>query len=325
MIIQEGEIKEKLILQGGLKLKAVIIKGYGSADQLKYMDVDNPSLKDNDVLIEVAAASVNPIDWKLRKGYLQEVIPHKLPTILGLDAAGVVIEVGKNVTSFKAGDEVFTLNSNGNYAEYVAVDETLVARKPDNLSYQEAASIPLVGQTSWQALVDFANIKEGHQVLIHAGAGGIGSFAIQLAKAYGAWVAATCSTKNVEFVHSLGADRVIDYEKENFTKILHDMDIVFDTLGGDIQKQSYDVLKEGGILVSIVDNPDRGLANRKKVKAGFAWLNPDGKRLAKIGELLEQGKIVANVGTVMKLEDIQEAHRLSETHHAKGKIVIQVK
>jgi len=309
-------------------LKAVIIENYGGIDELKYTEINEPNLKDNDVLIEIAATSVNPIDWKLRKGYLKGMLQYDFPFILGLDAAGTIKEVGKNVTKFKIGDNVFTrpdITRNGTYAEYVAVDENLVAKKPENLSFEEAASIPLVGLTSWQCLVDFADIKQGDKVLIHAGAGGVGSFAIQLAKSFGAWVVTTCSTRNVEFVKSLGADKVIDYRNEDFTQVLADMDIVFDTLGGDIQTQSYDVLKEDGKLVSIAGQPDQELAQARKVKAGFVFLEPDGEQLAKIGEMIEQRKIRANVGTVMKLEEIHEAHRLSETHHAKGKIVLRVR
>jgi len=308
-------------------MKAVIIENYGGIDELKYTEIDEPHLKDNDVLIEIAATSVNPVDWKIREGYLKGMLDYDFPLTLGLDAAGTIKEVGKNVTKFRIGDKVFTrpdITRNGTYAEYVAVDETLVAKKPENLSFEEAASIPLVGLTSWQCLADFADIKQGDKVLIHAGSGGVGSFAIQLAKSFGAWVATTCSTKNVEFVKSLGADKVIDYRNEDFTQVLVDMDIVFDTLGGDVQIQSYDVLKEEGILVSIADQPDQELAQTKKVKAGYVFLEPDGEQLATIGEMIEQGKIRANVGTVMKLEEIQEAHRLSETHHAKGKIVLRV-
>jgi len=308
-------------------LKAVIIENYGGIDELKYTEIEEPNLKDNDVLIEIAATSVNPVDWKLREGHLKGMLQYDFPFILGLDAAGTIKEVGKNVTKFRIGDNVFTrpdITRNGTYAEYVAVDENLVAKKPENLSFEEAASIPLVGLTSWQCLVDFADIKQGDKVLIHAGSGGVGSFAIQLAKSFGAWVVTTCSTRNVEFVKSLGADKVIDYRNEDFTQVLADMDIVFDTLGGDIQTQSYDVLKEDGKLVSIASQPDQELAQARKVKAGFVFLEPDGEQLAKIGEMIEQGKIRANVGTVMELKEIQEAHRLSETHHAKGKIVLRV-
>lgn len=309
-------------------MKAVIIENYGGIDELKYTEMDEPNLKDDDVLIEIAATSVNPIDWKLREGHLKGMLQYDFPFILGLDAAGTIKEVGKNVTKFKIGDNVFTrpdITRNGTYAEYVAVDENLVAKKPENLSFEEAASIPLVGLTSWQCLVDVADIKQGDKVLIHAGSGGVGSFAIQLAKSFGAWVVTTCSTRNVEFVKSLGADKVIDYRNEDFTQVLADMDIVFDTLGGDIQTQSYDVLKEDGNLVSIAGQPDQELAQARNVKAGFVFLEPDGEQLAKIGEMIEQGKIRANVGTVMELKEIQEAHRLSETHHAKGKIVLRVR
>lgn len=309
-------------------MKAVIIENYGGIDELKYTEMDEPNLKDDDVLIEIAATSVNPIDWKLREGHLKGMLQYDFPFILGLDAAGTIKEVGKNVTKFKIGDNVFTrpdITRNGTYAEYVAVDENLVAKKPENLSFEEAASIPLVGLTSWQCLVDVADIKQGDKVLIHAGSGGVGSFAIQLAKSFGAWVVTTCSTRNVEFVKSLGADKVIDYRNEDFTQVLADMDIVFDTLGGDIQTQSYDVLKEDGNLVSIAGQPDQELAQARKVKAGFVFLEPDGEQLAKIGEMIEQGKIRANVGTVMELKEIQEAHQLSETHHAKGKIVLRVR
>lgn len=308
-------------------MKAVIIENYGGIEQLKYTDADKPRLKDRDVLIEVAATSVNPVDWKLREGHLKSMLAYDFPLILGWDAAGTVKEVGKSVTKFEAGDEVFSrpdITRNGTYAEYVAVDENLVAHKPNNLSFEEAASIPLVGLTSWQCLVDFADLKKGDKVLIHAGSGGVGSFAIQLAKSFGAWVATTCSTKNIEFVESLGADRVIDYKNEDFTEILHDMDIVFDTLGGDIQKQSYQVLKEGGCLVSIAQPPDEAFAKEKNVKSGYVFMDPDGEQLEKIAKRIEKGEIRPVVGTVMKLEDIKEAHRLSETEHAKGKIVLRV-
>lgn len=309
-------------------MNAVVIEKYGSADELKHTIVDKPELKDNDVLIEIVATSVNPVDWKIREGYLKEKIQYNFPVILGLDAAGTVKETGKNVTKFKIGDDVYTrpdITRNGTYAEYVAVDESLVAKKPDNLSFEEAASIPLVGLTSWQCLVDFAEINKDDRVLIHAGSGGVGSFAIQLAKAFGAWVATTCSTKNVDLVKSLGADKVINYEQEDFADVLGDIDVVFDTLGGGIHEKSYQVLKEGGRLVSIAAQPSEELAKPKNIKTAFIFLDPDGEELAKIGEIIERGEIRPIVGKVMKLADIKEAHKLSESHHARGKIVIEVK
>jgi NADPH:quinone reductase-like Zn-dependent oxidoreductase len=309
-------------------MKAVVIERYGGTEELKHTIVDKPEVKDNDILIEIFAASVNPVDWKIREGYLQEKIQYDFPVILGLDAAGVVKEVGKNVRRFKPGDDVFTrpdITRDGTYAEYVAVDESLVAKKPENLSFEEAASIPLVGLTAWQCLVDFAEINKDDKVLIHAGSGGVGSFAVQLAKAFGAWVATTCSTKNVDFVQSLGADKVINYEQEDFAGIVDNMDVVFDTIGGEVHEKSYGVLKEGGRLVSITAPPNKELAGPKHIKDGYIFLEPSGKDLAKIGELLEKEEIRPIIGKVMKLADIKEAHKLSESHHAKGKIVLEIK
>ncbi|HET7580297.1 MAG TPA: NADP-dependent oxidoreductase [Bacillales bacterium] len=308
-------------------MKAVVIEEYGSADELKYKEADDPKLKDHDVLIEIAATSVNPVDWKIREGYLREKLKYDFPLILGWDAAGVVKEVGPNVTDFQIGDEVFTrpdIQRSGTYAEYVAVDQSLVANKPANLSFEEAASIPLIGLTSWQCLVDTTKITGGDRVLIHAGAGGVGSFAIQLAKAFGCWVATTCSTKNVDFVKELGADQVINYEKEDFQDVLEAVDVVFDTLGGEIQEKSYHVLKKGGRLVSIAGVPDQQTAEKYEVKTDYVFMDPDGEELEKIGELLEQEKIRPIVGKVMPLSEIQEAHRLSETEHMRGKIVLKV-
>ncbi|HEX6923063.1 MAG TPA: NADP-dependent oxidoreductase [Bacillales bacterium] len=308
-------------------MKAVVIEQYGGANELKMTDMDRPKLKDNDVLIEIAATSINPVDWKIREGYLQGKINYEFPLILGLDAAGVIKEVGKNVKSFQVGDEVFTrpdILRNGTYAEYVAVNESLVAAKPNNLTFEEAASIPLVGLTSWQCLVDKARIGEGDRVLIHAGAGGVGNFAIQLAKAFGCWVATTGSSKNVEFLKDLGADQVINYETENFTEVLEPVDVVFDTLGGEIQEQSYRVLKEGGHLVSIADVPDEQTAEKYGVRVDYVFMDPDGEQLSEIGEMLKREQIKPIIGQTMKLSDIQEAHKLSETGHTRGKIVLKV-
>ncbi|HEX7063597.1 MAG TPA: NADP-dependent oxidoreductase [Bacillales bacterium] len=308
-------------------MKAVIIEQYGGADKLKVTDMAKPELKSNDVLIEIAATSVNPVDWKIREGYLQEKINYEFPLILGLDAAGVIKEVGKNVKSFQVGDEVFTrpdILRNGTYAEYVAVDESLVAAKPNNLTFEEAASIPLVGLTSWQCLVDKANIGKGDRVFIHAGAGGVGSFAIQLAKAFGCWVATTGSSRNVQFLNDLGADQVINYEEEDFTEELEPVDIVFDTLGGEIQEQSYRVLKEGGHLVSIADVPDEQTAEKYGVQSDYVFMDPNGEELSKIGKMLKDEQIKPIIGRTMALSDIQEAHKMSETGHTRGKIVLKV-
>lgn len=312
-------------------MKAIVIEQYGGADELKERsDIPTPKIKDNQVLVEMHATSINPIDWKLREGYLQEGLPFEFPIILGWDAAGVVKQVGDNVTSFEVGDEVFSrpaLTPNGTYAEYTAVDEILLAPKPKNISFEEAAAVPLAGLTAWQCLVNFSNVKKGDKVLVHAGSGGVGSMAIQIAKNFGAYVASTASGKNEEFLKELGVDRFINYKEEDFEDILKDYDIVVDTLGGEILKKSFSVLKEGGRLVSIAGQPDEKLAKQKGVKADFLWLEPDGKELAELGKLMENGKLKPYIGHTFPLteEGLKEAHRLSETHHAKGKIVIEMR
>ncbi|MFD1413678.1 NADP-dependent oxidoreductase [Oceanobacillus jeddahense] len=312
-------------------MKAIIIDQYGDADQLKEKDeIPIPEIKDNQVLVEMHATSINPIDWKLREGYLQEGLPFEFPIILGWDAAGVIKQIGKNVTAFQVGDEVFArpdLTPNGTYAAYTAVDEELLAMKPKNISFEEAAAVPLAGLTAWQCLVNFSEIKEGEKVLIHAGSGGVGSMAIQIAKSFGAYVASTASGKNETFLKELGVDHCINYKEEDFEDVLQDYDIVVDTLGGEILNKSFQVLKEGGRLVSIAGKPDEKLAKQKGVKAGSLWLEPDGKELAELGKLMEDGKLKPYIGHTFPLTEngLKEAHRLSETHHAKGKIVIQIK
>ncbi|MGY0693787.1 NADP-dependent oxidoreductase [Virgibacillus sp. FSP13] len=311
-------------------MRAIVIDQYGSADNLIERDVPLPDIKPNQVLIELYATSINPIDWKLREGYLKEREPFEFPIILGWDAAGIIQKAGSDVTNFHVGDRVFArpaTTPNGTYAEYTAVDENLVAKIPENISYEEAAVVPLAGLTAWQCLVDFSKIKAGDKVLIHAGSGGVGSFAIQIAKHFGAYVASTASGKNEAFLNELGVDKFINYKEENFEEILKDYDIVVDTMGGAIQEKSFDVLKQGGKLVSIAQPPDEKLAASKEISAGFLWLEPDGKQLAELGELLEKGKVKANIGHTFPFnqDGLRLAHELSESHHAKGKIVIKIK
>ncbi|WP_164669701.1 NADP-dependent oxidoreductase [Virgibacillus doumboii] len=311
-------------------MKAVVIHKYGSSDQLVEEEVPKPIIADNQILVELHATSINPIDWKLREGYLQERLPFEFPIILDWDAAGFVAEVGHSVADFSVGDRVFArpgTTEKGMYAEYTAVDKNLVAKIPVNISFEEAAAAPLAGLTAWQCLVDFSEIKEGDKVLIHAGSGGVGSIAIQIAKSFSAYVASTASRKNKAFVRELGADQFINYQTEDFEEVLDGYDIVLDTMGGAIQEKCFNVLKEGGKLVSIAQPPDEKIAESKRIKAGFVWLEPDGKPLAKLGELMEKGEVKAHIGESFPLteEGIREAHKLSETHHAKGKIVINIK
>ncbi|SDP33251.1 NADP-dependent oxidoreductase [Halobacillus aidingensis] len=311
-------------------MKAIVIEQYGDRNQLKEKDVDFPVPNENQVIVELHATSINPIDWKLREGYLKEMLDFDFPIILGWDAAGIVAEIGSAVENFKVGDRVFARPDTtrfGTYAEYTAVDEHLLAHLPENVSFEEAAAVPLAGLTAWQCLVDFSDIQEGDHVLIHAGSGGVGHYAIQIAKQKGAYVAATASGKNQEWVEKLGVDRFINYKEEEFSEVLSDYDIVLDTLGGEIQEKSFSVLKEGGRLPSIVQPPDEDLAAKHGVKAGFVWLEPSGEKLTKLASMMEEGDLVSVIGHRFDLseEGLKEAHSVSETHHAKGKIVINIK
>jgi NADPH:quinone reductase-like Zn-dependent oxidoreductase len=311
-------------------MKAIVIEEYGDKNVLVEKTIQTPIISENQVLVEVHATSINPIDWKVRAGYLKEMLPFEFPIILGWDAAGVVVEAGSNVIDFKVGDRVFTrpaTTNRGTYAEYLAADSNLLAKMPEEMSFEEAASIPLAGLTAWQCLVDFGNIKEGSKVLIHAGAGGVGIFAIQIAKSLGAYVATTASENNTEFLTSLGADEVINYKETDFSEVLNGFDLVLDSMGGDIQSKSYKVLKENGKLVSIVQPPSEEEAESFNAKAGFLWLEPNGEQLQKLADLYVEGKVKPVIGKTFDFSEqsLKEAHALSETHHARGKIVIRVK
>jgi len=311
-------------------MRAVVINEYGSKDVLVEQELPKPEIKPNQVLVEAYATSINPIDWKLREGYLKEMLDWPFPIILGWDVAGKIVEVGDEVKVFQVGDEVFArpdTTPRGTYAEYTIVDEELLAKKPGNLTFEEAASIPLAGLTAWQCLVDKTKVKQGDKVLIHAGAGGVGSLAIQMAKHLGAYVATTASEKNEEYVKKLGADEFINYRTQQFEEVLSDYDVVIDTMGGEILNKSFKILKPGGRLVTIAGQPDSALIEKHQVTASSYWLTPNGKQLSEIGELLEKGILKPQVGSVFgfSAEELQKAHELSETNHAKGKIVIKFK
>ncbi|KGX88281.1 NADP-dependent oxidoreductase [Pontibacillus marinus] len=311
-------------------MKAVVIEQYGGKDQLKEKDIPTPQINEDQVLIESHATSINPIDWKVREGYLKDMLDWDFPIILGWDVSGVVVDTGSNVTKFKKGDQVFArpaTTPNGTYAEFVAVEEHLVTSIPERVSFEDAAATPLAALTSWQCLFEVANLQKGQKVLIHAGSGGVGTYAIQLAKWAGAYVASTASSKNKELLESLGVDRFINYEEEAFDEVLEDYDVVFDTLGGEIHDRSYNILKQGGHLVSVTKQPDEDFAKQKGVNAQFVFLNPDGDQLAKVAELMEKGEVKSIVGKTFPFSEkgIRDAHELSETHHARGKIVVQIK
>ncbi|WP_228409511.1 NADP-dependent oxidoreductase [Radiobacillus deserti] len=313
-----------------MQTKAVIINQYGSKEVLEDGTVTLPELGENQVLVHAKATSINPIDWKLREGYLKQMFDWEFPIILGWDVAGVIEAVGSNVSDWKVGDEVFARPETtrfGTYAEHTIVDEHLLAKKPASISFEEAAAVPLAGMTAYQGLFDHGKLEKGEKVLIHAGAGGVGSYAIQLAKEAGAYVYTTASPKNHDLLKALGADEVIDYHTTNVKDVLHDIDLVLDTIGGETQNESFAVLKENtGRIISVVGEPNQEKAKEKNVVAKGIWLNPDGKQLSKIGALLEEGKVKSVIASKHPLsrQGIYDAHALSETHHAAGKIVITV-
>ncbi|MGP4039135.1 NADP-dependent oxidoreductase [Gracilibacillus sp. D59] len=313
-----------------METKAVIINKYGNKDVLEEGKVTLPEIGEHQVLVREKATSINPIDWKLREGYLKQMFDWEFPIILGWDVSGVIEAVGSEVTDWKAGDEVFARPETtrfGTYAEYTIVDDHLLAGKPNNISFEEAAAVPLAGLTAYQGLFDHGQLEEGQKVLIHAGAGGVGTYAIQLAKEAGAYVYTTASEKNHELLQSLGADEVIDYHTTNFKDVLQDIDLVFDTIGGDTQNDSFVVLKENtGRLISIVGEPNQEKAKEKNIVAKGIWLQPDGKQLSILAKLLEEKKMKSIVGSTFPLSEkgIYDAHALSETHHAAGKIVIAI-
>ncbi len=331
-------------------MRAARLHAYGSPDVLSVDEVPRPTAGPKDVLVEVRAASVNPVDTKIRKGGQRAVIRLDLPAITGLDVSGVVVEVGAEVTGYAPGDAVFcspTHRRPGTCAEYVAIDHRAVAPKPASLSHREAASLPLVALTAYEALVRHAKLAKGETVFIQAGSGGVGTIAIQLAKHLGATVVTTCSARNTELVESLGADRVIDYRSERYDAVLSDVDVVLDALGGDDEARALAVLRRGGRLVSLnTDLPQcsakygpyggvvvalgRMAAIKLRARLGYGVrlshaLRPvDGEMLAEIGRLVEAGAIRPVIDRVFALDQIAEAHRYLETGRARGKVVIAI-
>ncbi|HLP96950.1 MAG TPA: NADP-dependent oxidoreductase [Sideroxyarcus sp.] len=308
-------------------MKAVRIHAYGDASELRYEDAPMPDIAHDDVLVRVVAASVNPVDWKIREGYLQEMLPLQFPLTLGWDVSGVVEAVGKNVSRFKVGDAVYArpdIKRNGTYAEYVAIREDELAHKPQTISHVEAATLPLAGIAAWEAIVTTAQVATGQRVLIHAASGGVGSIAVQLAKSRGAYVIATTSEKNRALVKSLGADEVIDYRTERFEEIVRDVDAVLDTIGGPVLEASWSVLRPGGILVSIIGTPSEETALALGVRSAFLFIGPSAAILRQLAALVESGKLRPLVGAEFALKDIAKAHALSQSGHAVGKIALYV-
>lgn len=310
-----------------METRAVVINEYGGKEKLAEAKVSLPELGADQVLVKVAATSINPIDWKLREGYLKQMFPWSFPIILGWDVAGEIVEVGQKVKDYHVGDRIFARPETtrfGTYADYTIVDSNLLAPVPESIAFTEAAAVPLAGLTALQALFDHGSLKAGEKVLIHAGAGGVGTYAIQLAKNAGAYVITTASPRNHELVKKLGADEVIDYHTTDFEEVLTDIDLVFDTMGGEIQKKSFSVLKEHGRLISVLSIEDETLAATKQIEAKAIWLLTNGEQLSELAKLMADGKLVSVIGETFPLtrQGVYDAHALSETHHAVGKIVL---
>lgn len=333
-------------------MKAFFIDRYGSKGSLLAGEMPDPALREDDVLVQIHAASVNLLDTKIKNGEFKSFLPYRFPLILGHDVAGTVVSVGPRVRQFKPGDEVYSRPDDfriGAFAELIAIKEDSLAIKPETLSMEEAASIPLVGLTAWQALIEKANLKKGEKVFIQAGSGGVGTFAIQFAKHLGAFVATTTSTANVDWVKGLGADLVIDYKKDDFENILQDYDVVLNSQDSKTLTKSLSVLKPGGKLISISGPPDpafgaeikapwfvklimrllssgiRKQAKRRNVSFSFLFMKANGNQLRAITPLIDSGVIRPVVDRVFPFDATQEAMAYVETGRAKGKVVVKIR
>jgi NADPH:quinone reductase-like Zn-dependent oxidoreductase len=310
-------------------MKAIRFHEYGGPEVLRYEEVPRPEPGEGDVLVRVHAASINPVDWKIRAGYMQAVRPFPLPYILGWDFSGVVESVGAGVTEWKPGDEVYArpdTGRSGAYAEYTAVRAAEIARKPRSLDHVHAAAVPLTALTAWQALFDHGGVAAGHKVLIHAAAGGVGSFAVQFAKIKGAHVAGTASARHHDYLRGLGCDQPVDYTTTRFEEAVRDIDMVLDSMGGEIRARSWKVLKPGGILVSIVGPPpSEEEAKAHGVGSALFLVSPNAAQLTEIASLIDAGQVKVHVEAVFPLAEAARAHELSQTNRVQGKIVLQVK
>jgi NADPH:quinone reductase-like Zn-dependent oxidoreductase len=308
-------------------MKAIRIHEFGGPEVLKLEDAPRPKPDADEVLIKVFATAVNPIDWKIRKGLSKEKFPTNFPLIPGRDVSGEIEEVGSNIKNFRKGDEVYSRSDpkkNGTYAEYVVVKADQVGKKPKSIDHEKAAAVPLAGLTAWQGLFDHGHLLAGQKILIHGASGGVGTFAAQFAKWKGAYVIGTASEKNIDFLKQLGVDEVIDYKKKNFEDNLKDIDLVFDTIGGDTQKRSLKVLKNGGRLITTLKPENQEEAKAKNIHIEGFTTQSSPEELEQIGQLIDEGKVKPVIAKVMPLEQAAEAQKLSETGHTRGKIVLQV-
>ena len=308
-------------------MKAIVVHEYGSSDVLKLEDAPRPEPKDNQVLIRVIAAGVNPVDASIRAGKSAKFFGTTLPFIPGYDIAGIVEKAGTKINKLKVGDPVYAhvgLDEGGGYAEYAVATEVEAAPKPKSLTFESAAAVPLAALTAWQALIDAAKLSAGQTVLIHGGSGGVGSFAIQIAKARGAKVIATASTPHQDFLKQLGADVAIDYTKQKFEDIAKDVDVVLDTVGKDTLARSYGVVKKGGFIVTIVAQPDQTQLDKYGIHGAAVLVKPNADELVEIGRLIDAKKIIPVVSQVFPLAEAAKAQEQIATGHTRGKIVLKV-
>lgn len=305
-------------------MKAVTISKYGDQTVLTYADIERPKPKSDEVLVHNRAVAVNPVDWKIRNG-LGEMFGLQLPIVLGCEIAGTVEEAGGGVRDFQVGAAVYgyvSLQRNGGYAEYTIAKSDEIAPKPESLDFDNAAAVAVGALTSSQAIFDTANLQAGQRILITGASGGVGSMAVQLAKAKGAFVIATASGKNEEFVRSLGADEFVDYTREKFEESVHEVDVVFDTIGGDTLERSFETIRRGGCLVTIVAPPSNEKAEKFGIRASMIGVQPNGEQLREINRLIAAGKLKTHVATVLPLSEVHKAHQLSESGRTRGKIIL---
>ncbi|MGI0028754.1 MAG: NADP-dependent oxidoreductase [Nitrososphaera sp.] len=312
-------------------MRSAQMKGYGSSEVVEF-NQNAPAPNDpavRKVLVSVKAAGVNPADWKIREGYMQQMIPLQFPSTLGIDFSGVIEKVGDSVSDLRLGDQVYgqagIINGgSGAFAEMALANADSVTHKPKSLNHQEAAGLPLVGVSAWQALAETIGLAGGQKILIHGGVGGIGSIAIQLAKFLGAYVATTVGTNDKQFAEQLGADQVIDYKTQTFEDLLHDYDAVFDTVGGETYARSFNVLKRDGIIVSMLEQPNQALMKRFGVKATFLLTQANRERLTKLAQWVDQNHIKVNIERTFSLHQAGKALDYQKNVHPRGKIVLAV-
>ncbi len=307
------------------KMKAMVAHEYGGPEKLKLEEVPVPQPKETEVLVRVIASGVNPADPLILSGKFADKFGTHLPLIPGYDIAGVVVKAGKQVRTLKVGEPVYAyLLYGGGWAEYCISNETESSIKPKSLSFTDAAAVPLAGLTAFQALCGFGNLQPGQTALIHGGSGGVGSFAIQIAKARDAKVVATASTANQDVLKQLGADVAVDYTTQKFEDIAHDVAVVLDTVGGDTLARSYGLVKKGGTVVTIVSQCDQDEAKKDRIRCKALWSHPDASELGAITQMIEAGKVKPLVSQVLPLADAAKAVDQAETHHTRGKIVLKI-